>query len=110
MIIFTFCKKTVLAVLDHLVKPHWPYLPQKLQDFHLGEMSDRFERVCNSVPDDPLNYYFWYHVLEADELGRQPKIGEHFMNEMFNLKSESCLRRIAENGDKVECNKPEFVC
>ena len=97
--LFSFLKKTVLAVLDCLVNPLWPYLPDVTQD--VGGNSERIERAWSSVPDDPLNYDFAYHVLEADDHGRQPKIDEYTLNEMFNRKSVSCLRRIAESEDKV---------
>lgn len=66
----------------------------------VGETSDRLERARSSVPDDPLNYDFFYHVLEADDQGRQPKTGRT-VNKMFNPESVSCLRLIAESGDKV---------
>lgn len=102
LIFFVFSllfKKTVLAVLDRLVNPHWPYLPKKSRE--VGETNDRIERAWSSVPDDPLNYEFFYHVLEADDQGKRPKIDEHTVNEMFNPKSVSCLWRIAESGDKV---------
>ena len=94
-------KKTVLAVLDSLVNPHWPYMPDKLQDFQLGEISDCIERAWSSVPEDPKNYYFRYHLLDADEQGRQPKIEQQTVNKAFDEKSISCLRHIAECGDKV---------
>ena len=95
-----FCyKKTVVAVLDRLVNPHWPYLPEKTKE--LGENSDRIERAWSSVPDDPMNYDFFYHVLDADDQGREPKIDEKTLNELFNPKSMSCLRCIAESDDKV---------
>ena len=96
-------QKTVNAVLDRLVNPHWPYLPEKTRE--LGEISDRIDLAWSSVPDDPLNYDFLYHLLEVDEQGRQPKIDEHTPNEMFNRNSVSCLRRIAESRDKVEYHK-----
>ncbi|XP_067038362.1 transient receptor potential cation channel subfamily V member 1-like [Acropora muricata] len=89
-------KRTVLAVLDRLVSPHWPYLPEKYEELQLGE-------IC--VPDDPLNYYFWYHLLESDEQGRQPRIDER-ENKMFKAKSTSCLRHIAESGDKEAIQHP----
>jgi len=98
-------KKTVLAVLDRLVSPHWPYLPEKCEELQLGEISRHFERASKSVPDDPLNYYFWYHLLEADENGIQPMIDEH-KNKMFNAKSTSCLQHIAESGDKEAIQHP----
>ncbi|XP_068728318.1 transient receptor potential cation channel subfamily V member 5-like [Montipora capricornis] len=97
-------KKTVNAVLDRLVNPHWPYLPEKTRE--LGETSDRIERAWSSVPDDPLNYDFVYHVLETDDQGRLPKIDENTINEMFNPKSVSCLRRIAESEDKEAIQHP----
>lgn len=109
---FCFFQKTVLAVLDKLINPHWPYLPQSKED---DENQDEIERALSSVPDDPMNYDFFYHVLEADDNGRQPKIevatevDEHdtpiktqtLPNPKFNHKSLSCLRRIAESGNKV---------
>lgn len=97
-----FLKKTVLAVLDRLVEPHWPHLPEKFEEIQLGEISERIERACKSVLDDPLNYAFFYHVLDADEQGRQPKIDGETVNERFDKKSISCLRYIADSEDKVE--------
>ena len=101
-VFLSFYKKTVLAVLDRLVNPHWPYLPKESRE--LGQTRSHIERAWSSVPDDPLNYDFFYHVLEADEQGRQPKVNEHTANKMFNLKSVSCLRHIAESEDKVWYN------
>lgn len=89
----------MVAVLDRLVNPHWPYLPEKTKE--LGENSDRIERAWSSVPDDPMNYDFFYHVLDADDQGREPKIDERTLSELFNAKSMSCLRCIAESDDKV---------
>ena len=90
--------------MDKLINPHWPYLPQSKEGV---ENQDEIERALSSVPDDPMNYHFFYHVLEADDSGRQPKIkvatGETQTqpNLKFNYKSLSCLRRIAESGNKV---------
>ncbi|XP_020624661.1 uncharacterized protein LOC110062138 [Orbicella faveolata] len=67
-----------------------------------------------------MNYDFFYHVLEADDSGRQPKIevatevDEHgtaiktqtLPNPKFNHKSLSCLRRIAESGNKEAVQHP----
>ena len=77
-------------MLDRLVSPHWPYMPEKFEELHLGQTSGRFKRALSSVPDDPLNYYFWCHLLEANEHGIQPMIDEQ-KNKMFNAKSTSCL-------------------
>lgn len=98
--------------MDKLINPHWPYLPQTKDD---DENQDEIERALSSVPDDPMNYDFFYHVLEADDSGRQPQVevatevDEHgtpiktqtLPNPKFNHKSLSCLRRIAESGNKV---------
>lgn len=88
-------------MLDRLVKPHWPNLPGKFQDFQLGVIGDRMSRACSSIPDDPLNYDFLYHMLDADDQGRQPKMDDQTVNKTFNTKSVSCLRQIAESEDKV---------
>ena len=105
-------QKTVLAVLDKLINPYWPYLPQGKED---DENQVEIQRALSGVPDDPMNYDFFYDVLEADDSGRLPKIevatevDEHgtviktqtLSNPKFNHKSLSCLRRIAESGNKV---------
>ncbi|KAK2556753.1 hypothetical protein P5673_021312 [Acropora cervicornis] len=93
-------KKAKFTVLDRLVEPHWPHLPEKFEKIQLGEISERIERACKSVLDDPLNYAFFYHVLDADEQGRQPNIDDGTVNERFNKKSISCLRYIADSEDK----------
>ena len=98
--------------MDKHISPRWPYLPDRKED---DENDDEIERAISSVPDDPINYDFFYHILEADDQGRQPKIEvatevdehgnalkiERIPNPKFNSKSQSCLRRIAESGNKV---------
>ncbi|PFX32144.1 Transient receptor potential cation channel subfamily V member 4 [Stylophora pistillata] len=110
-------KKTVIAVLDKLINPHCPYLPHGQEG---DEYEDEIERSLSSVPDDPMNYDFFYHILEADESGRQPKIKvatevgdqgapistETVSNLKFNHKSPSCLRQIAESGNRAAVQHP----
>ena len=98
--------------MDKLINPHWPYLPQSKED---DENQDEIDHVLSNVPHDPMNYDFFYHLLEADDNGRQPKIEvatevdergtpiktQTQPNPKFNHKSLSCLRRIAESGNKV---------
>ncbi|XP_015761593.1 PREDICTED: uncharacterized protein LOC107340729 [Acropora digitifera] len=110
-------KKTVLAILDKHINPRWPYLPEMKED---EENDSELERAFSSVPDDPMNYDFFFHILEADDKGRQPKIevatevDEHgaslntgmIANPKFNAKSLSCLRRIAESGHKEAIQHP----
>lgn len=95
-----------------MINPRWPYLPERQ---HEDESSEEIQRALESVPDDPMNYDFHYHILEADENGRQPKIevatefDQHQvpisygwrMNPLFNRKSVSCLRLIADSKNKV---------
>ena len=99
-------------MLDKLINPHWPYLPERQED---GDNDDEIERALSSVPDDPMNFDFFYHILECDEKGRQPKIDvavsvdtngrpittEKVPNPLFNRKSQSSLRRIAESRNPV---------
>ena len=98
--------------MDKHINPRWPYLPERKDN---DENDDDIARALSSVPDDPMNYDFFYHILEADDKGRQPKIEaatevdehgtpiriERVPNPKFNHKSQSCLRRIAESGNKV---------
>ena len=100
LLLVHFLQKTVIAVLDKLINPRWPYLPDRRDD---NESKDDIERALENVPDDPMNYDFFYHILEADENGRQPKI-ERVANPNFNPKSVSCLRRIADSENKVILN------
>ena len=83
----------MVAVLDCLINPHWPYLPEG--DKETNEDNDHIERAWTSVPDDPLNYDFFYHVLDGDNEGREPK------NKEFDAKSKSCLRHLTESSNKV---------
>ena len=58
------------------------------------------ERAWSSVPDDPLNYHFLYHVLDADEHGHPPKINGA-RNPQFKQSSKSALHYIADSNNKV---------
>lgn len=80
-----------MAVLNSLVNPRWP-------DLEKGD--DRIERAWSSLPDDPLHYDFFYHLLEGDNKGMEPKI-KGVKNEAFNVKSKSCLRHLTKSNNKV---------
>jgi hypothetical protein len=74
--------------------PHWPYLPKREE--REDDNMDKIRQALESVPNDPLSYDFYYHILETDENGRVPD------NKVFNQKSVSCLRRIADSDNKVQ--------
>ena len=106
-----FAQKTVVAVLNKLINPRWPYLPDRQ---YADPTNADIQRALDSVPDDPMNYDFFYHILEADENGRTPqnevteynKDGEEIssewiINSKFNKSSVSCLRRIADSENEV---------
>ena len=58
-----------------MMNPHWPYLPQRQENYETEMEREAIEGVWNTISDDPLNYHFYYHILDGDEGGRPPKIG-----------------------------------
>ena len=108
---FDLCclQKTVVAVLDQMVNPHWPYLPKRQENYETEIEREAIEGVWNTISDDPLNYHFYYHILDGDERGRPPKIrdsDEHrqIENKYFNWRDKSCLHAIAKSNNKVSLN------
>lgn len=88
-----------------MVNPHWPYLPDKKSDYLSTEEQDVIEGAWATVPEDPLEYHFFFHVLDCDDGGRPPKIkdpatNKSMNNPFFNRKSPSCLSIIA-NSDNI---------
>ncbi|XP_022810215.1 uncharacterized protein LOC111347217 [Stylophora pistillata] len=95
-------KKTVVAVLDQMVIPHWPHLPKRKERYESEEEKEAIEGVWCTMTENPLNYQFCYHVLDADEGGRPPKINmsaeeQQAYNEYFNWRDKSCLHVIAKS-------------
>ncbi|XP_022809424.1 uncharacterized protein LOC111346400 [Stylophora pistillata] len=104
-------KKTVVAVLDQMVNPHWPYLPQRQEKYETEEEKEAIEGVWKTITDDPLNYHFYYHILDGDEGGRPPKImasdgHQQIVNNYFNGKNKSCLHTIAKSNNKEALQHP----
>ncbi|PFX13155.1 hypothetical protein AWC38_SpisGene22794 [Stylophora pistillata] len=104
-------KKTVMAMLDQMVNPHWPYLPQRKESYDTDEEEEGVEGAWNTITDDPLDYHLHYHILDGDEGGCPPcfKIsGEHQPrdNEYFNWKDKSCLHLIAKSHNKEALQHP----
>lgn len=103
-------QKTVVAVLDQMVNPHWPHLPKRKETYSNEEEREGVEGAWNSITDDPLDYQFYYHILDGDEGGRPPKIEtsaekKERDNPHFNWRNKSCLEVIAKSKNKVR-SKP----
>ena len=62
-----FLQQTVVAVLDQMVNPDWPYLPKRQENYETEEEREAIEGVWKTISDDPLNYHFYYHILDGDE-------------------------------------------
>lgn len=100
-----FVQKTVIAVLDQMLSPHWPFLPERKDSYGNREEKEGIEGAWSTITDDPLNYHFYYHVLDGDKGGRPPKFvsfeGHHTDNEYFNWRDQSCLQVIANSNNMV---------
>ena len=95
-----------MAVLDQMVNPHWPHLPKRKDSYETEAEREAVEGAWNTIPYDPLNYHFYYHILEGDDGGRPPKIlaSDEPMwieNKYFNWRKKSCLHVIAKSNNKV---------
>ncbi|RMX51333.1 hypothetical protein pdam_00021892 [Pocillopora damicornis] len=104
-------KKTVVAVLDQMVNPHWPHLPKRKETYSNEEEREGVEGAWNSITDDPLDYQFYYHILDGDEGGRPPKIEtsaekKERDNPHFNWRNKSCLEVIAKSKNKEALQHP----
>ncbi|XP_027057607.1 uncharacterized protein LOC113684429 [Pocillopora damicornis] len=104
-------RKTIVAVLDQMVDPHWPYLPKRQENYETEEEREAIEGVWNTISGDPLNYHFYYHILDGDEGGRPPKImasdgHKEMENKYFNLNDKSCLHAIAKSNNKEALQHP----
>ncbi|KAK3755623.1 hypothetical protein QZH41_017628 [Actinostola sp. cb2023] len=110
-------KKSTIAILDCMVNPHWPYLPEKKSDYLSMEEEEGIEGAWATLPEDPLDYHFFYHVLDGDDGGRPPKIRDPkrdqtsnklVQNRFYNSKSPSCLNIIA-NSDNIDAVRHPVV-
>ncbi|XP_048580356.1 uncharacterized protein LOC5510674 isoform X2 [Nematostella vectensis] len=98
-------KRTVVAVLDRLISPHWPYLPRKKDRYNSDQEERGIDMAWSSVPDDPMNYHFFYHLLDSDECGRVPKINGK-INKNFTVKAKSNLHYLADSNNKEAIQHP----
>ena len=100
-------QKSVVAILDQMVNPHWPHLPKRKDTYDNQEEEEGTEGAWSTIPDDPFDYHFYYHILDGDEAGRPPKVmaskGNKLTdNEYFNRHEKSCLHLIAKSNNKVK--------
>ena len=99
-------QKSVVAILDQMVNPHWPHLPKPKENYEYQEEKEGIEGAWSNIPYDPFNYHFCYHILDGDKAGRPPKVmaseGNKLTdNEYFNQHDKSCLHLIAKSNNKV---------
>lgn len=100
-------QKTTLALLDQMVNPHWPHLPKRKKSYKNELEKEGIEGAWRTITDDPVDYHFYYHILDGDEGGRSPKLttldGEkQTNNKHFNWRDRSCLHLIAKSKNKVK--------
>ena len=89
-----------------MVNPHWPHLPKRKDKYDTNEEEDGIEGAWRTIPDDPLDYHFYYHILDGDKAGRPPKLlasegNKQVDNEYFDRRDKSCLHLIAKSRNKV---------
>ena len=89
-----------------MVNPLWPHLPRRKDNYDNQEEKEGIEGAWSTIPDNPFNYQFYYHILDGDEAGQPPKVmssGENKLtdNEYFNRRDNSCLHVIAKSNNKV---------
>ena len=89
-----------------MINPHWPHLPKRKDSYENEKEKEVVEGAWRTITDDPLDYHFYYHILDGDEGGRPPKVlmlGGHGQteNKYFNWRDKSCLHVIAKNRNMV---------
>jgi len=104
-------KKSVVAILDQMVNPHWSHLPKRKENYDNQEEEEGIEGAWSTIPDDPFDCHFYYHILDGDEAGRPPKVmaseGNNLTdNKYFNQHDKSCLHLIAKSNNKEALQHP----
>ncbi|CAH3156923.1 unnamed protein product, partial [Pocillopora meandrina] len=104
-------KKTTLALLDQMVNPHWPHLPKRKESYKNEHEKEGIEGAWRTITDDPVDYHFYYHILDGDEGGRSPKLTtldeeKQTNNKHFNWRDRSCLHLIAKSKNKEALQHP----
>lgn len=97
-----------------MVHPHSSHLPKRKDSYDNEEEKEAIEGVWRTITDDPLNYHFYYHILDGDGGGRPPKLlspGEYKQtdNKFFNWRDKSCLHMIATSNNMVRLTLKEKI-
>lgn len=103
---YLFVQKTTLALLDQMVNPHWPHLPKRKESYKNEHEKEGIEGAWRTITDDPMDYHFYYHILDSDEGGCPPRLTmpgreKQIDNKNFSWRDRSCLHLIAKNKNKV---------
>lgn len=96
-------KKTVLAILDCLMNPDWPFIPVNTEE------DESEEAAAASIPNMPIRYHFYYRLLDGDDEGRPAKEENGDINSEFKYLSTSCLQLIANSCSKEDAIRHPVV-
>ncbi|XP_022805191.1 uncharacterized protein LOC111342382 [Stylophora pistillata] len=105
-------KKTTLALLDQMVNPHRPHLPKRKDSYKNEHEKEGIEGAWRTITDDPIDYHFYYHILDGDEGGRPPELNttpgkeKQTDNNHFTWRDRSCLHVIAKSKNKEALQHP----
>lgn len=87
LLTYLIFQKTVVAVLDCLMDPDWPFIPKN---------DDDKREYAAYMPNMPIRYHFYYQVLDGDDQGRPPTDKNGVRVEEFDHSSKTCLSIISE--------------
>lgn len=105
----------MVAVLDQMLNPHWHYLPKRKDHCVSQEEKEGIEGVWKTIPEDPLNYRFYYAIWDSDEGGQPPKVlltgpDHESENKYFKWEDKSCLNMIAKSNNKLYLKLAYMKC
>jgi len=74
-------KKSVIAILDCLMKPDWPFIDEEKKE-------DEQDGGWSKIADVPIRYHIYYRMLDGDPEGRTPS------DKDFDYKAESNFKAL----------------
>ena len=89
------------------MNPHWPYLPVKPEKPE-DEDKEKKREAWDGIVDMPLRYHFYFRILDGDNRGRSPYVGDtnkgsstpKVPNPEFDHRASSNLQLISNRSDK----------